>query len=543
MKRILCLWLPDWSTQRVRKERALAARALPEEAPIALYRRDPRRGEVIAACNAAARELGVRTAMPLAEAKTLLRSKHSAALVTPYNAQADEAALAALANACERYSPCVGLGAAWPRPFIGTDQAAAFDSLLLDVTSIGALFGGEAQLAAAIYRDFAAQGYVLRIAISANIATAWGLAHFAGQPTIIVKEGWSELLPLPPAALRLPAWSLEILKELGLETIEQLAALPLDALATRFGVEFVRQLQRAQGQSDEPLVPLKAAPQFQEQWPLEYPTTDREVLALILEQLAQRLSTNLRRRDLGALQLACRLDIAESPPRLLQINLYRPSADARHFIELLRLQGEVLRLRGAIGRVGLSVLTTARLEHRQGLLFAGVQEREDDELAALINRLSSRLGREQVLRPKSTRDVLPERAYDLQPLAGNSHAAQPAALAKKATKRKSQTPAEPTASTAIIPPYAHTRPLSLLPQPIPLVAVSIAPDGPPLSFTYQGQVERIQRHWGPERIETAWWHGPSVRRDYYRVEVAAGRRFWLFRELRTGRWFLHGHFD
>jgi protein ImuB len=82
-----------------------------------------------------------------------------------------------------------------------------------------------------------------------------------------------------------------------------------------------------------------------------------------------------------------------------------------------------------------------------------------------------------------------------------------------------------------------------LPQPIPLAAVSIAPEGPPLSFTYQGQVERIQRHWGPERIETAWWRGPSVRRDYYRVEVAAGRRFWLFRELRTGRWFLHGHFD
>ncbi len=543
MKRILCLWLPDWSTQRVRKECALAARALPDEAPIALYRRDARRGEVIVACNAMARQLGVRTAMPLTEAKTLLRTKRSAALVTHYNAPADETALAALANACERYSPCVGLGAAWPRPFGGGGQEAAFDNLLLDVTSIGALFGGEDQLAAAIHRDLSAQGYVLRIAISANIATAWGLAHFAAKPSLIVAQGWNELLSLPPAALRLPAWSLEVLTELGLETIEQLAALPLDALATRFGVEFVRQLQRAQGQGDEPLVPLKAAPQFQEQWPLEYPTTDREALALILEQLAQRLSTALRRRDLGALQLLCRLDIAESPPRLLQINLYRPSADAQHFVELLRLQGEVLRLRGAIGRVGLAVLTTARLEHRQGLLFAGVQERDDDELAALINRLSNRLGREQVTRPKFTRDVLPERAYDLAPLAGNPQAAPPTASAKKTAKRKSHTSAEATASAAIITPHAHTRPLSLLPQPIALAAVSIAPDGPPLSFTYQGQVERIQRHWGPERIETAWWRGPSVRRDYYRVEVAAGRRFWLFRELRTGRWFLHGHFD
>ena len=38
---------------------------------------------------------------------------------------------------------------------------------------------------------------------------------------------------------------------------------------------------------------------------------------------------------------------------------------------------------------------------------------------------------------------------------------------------------------------------------------------------------------GPERIETLWWRGPSVRRDYYRVATESGRHLWMFRRLRT----------
>jgi protein ImuB len=59
----------------------------------------------------------------------------------------------------------------------------------------------------------------------------------------------------------------------------------------------------------------------------------------------------------------------------------------------------------------------------------------------------------------------------------------------------------------------------------------------------RGQEHRIDQVWGPERIETGWWRGPMVARDYYRVETALGRRFWLFRRLADGRWFLHGPFE
>jgi protein ImuB len=69
------------------------------------------------------------------------------------------------------------------------------------------------------------------------------------------------------------------------------------------------------------------------------------------------------------------------------------------------------------------------------------------------------------------------------------------------------------------------------------------PDGPPLRFSFRGQEHRIAQVWGPERIEIGWWRGPMVARDYYRVETAAGQRYWLFRRLADGRWFLHGTFE
>jgi protein ImuB len=48
---------------------------------------------------------------------------------------------------------------------------------------------------------------------------------------------------------------------------------------------------------------------------------------------------------------------------------------------------------------------------------------------------------------------------------------------------------------------------------------------------------------GPERIESGWWDGNDVARDYFVARNAAGARFWVFRE-RSGAsgWFLHGVF-
>jgi len=77
------------------------------------------------------------------------------------------------------------------------------------------------------------------------------------------------------------------------------------------------------------------------------------------------------------------------------------------------------------------------------------------------------------------------------------------------------------------------------------------PEGPPSQFRWRNVAFRMTRYEGPERIAPEWWMDrPGTRlRDYYKVEVQDGRRFWLYRQGVTydGRggapeWFMHGFF-
>jgi protein ImuB len=49
---------------------------------------------------------------------------------------------------------------------------------------------------------------------------------------------------------------------------------------------------------------------------------------------------------------------------------------------------------------------------------------------------------------------------------------------------------------------------------------------------------------GPERIESGWWDGRDVLRDYFVACDAAGGAFWVFRERDADKaWFLQGMFS
>jgi protein ImuB len=221
----------------------------------------------------------------------------------------------------------------------------------------------------------------------------------------------------------------------------------------------------------------------------------------------------LAARRQGAVQLSCRL--AGAPPLLLRVGLFRPSADPRHLWDLLRMQLEQ-PLTEAVGRITLTAPLTAPLENRQQELFGGNRQEAVRQFESLIDRLSSRLGEDAVLRPEWTADPVPERAVAYMPVL-------------QAGKRKPRTPA------------AH-RPLLLRSPPLALQVTSVVPDGPLVSFRLDGRWNTVTYCSGPERIESGWWRGRSVRRDYYRVESESGQRYWLFRRLQDGQWFLHGEF-
>jgi len=90
---------------------------------------------------------------------------------------------------------------------------------------------------------------------------------------------------------------------------------------------------------------------------------------------------------------------------------------------------------------------------------------------------------------------------------------------------------------------AGPRPLRLSPRAIEVAVTALVPEGPPIAFRFSGTQHTVVSSIGPERIETGWWRGPHLQRDYYRVATQSGRHAWLFRRRDTNQWFLHGWFD
>jgi protein ImuB len=594
MKRALCIWLPQWALQRLAADRAeLSERA------VVLYRfAAASTARVVAYCprlatapatpwqHAVLRTHGIEPGMPLAEATSLAAHREQQASSrsmrrTPSAQGAreplhlelaepagDHTALERLADWCHRYSPMVGL-----------EEADEPESLLLDVTGLGPLFGDESALAAAVLRGFAQRGLVARVAIADTPGAAWALAQGAALPIterrtaqaratdtrailaalalpIIVPPGQTRaaLAPLPIESLRLPGEATERLHELGLARIEQLAALPRSTLFARFGPLVLQQLDRATGLAPEAIVARTLPPQWKFERPFEYPTAVREMIEIAIEELVTQACHSLAHRRQGMLRVECRFEHERHPADQFIVGMYRPTACPRHAMDLVRLKLEALRFSEPVSALEICVLALDELEFEQREMFEPDRARENPrELTGLVDRLSNRLGSGAVLRPWLLSSAQPEFACQYAPYANltvrrrkggqptkkvSGTFFNPAARKSKARARTSR-----ASEAALHHLAAGDRPCHLETRPRRLQVLSVAPQGPPMQFRLAGQEQRVARVWGPERIETGWWRSRLVRRDYYQVQTSDGARYWVFRELASGSWFLHGKFD
>src|SRR5258706_306194 len=77
------------------------------------------------------------------------------------------------------------------------------------------------------------------------------------------------------------------------------------------------------------------------------------------------------------------------------------------------------------------------------------------------------------------------------------------------------------------------RPFWLLDRPKPLAEIGAVP-------SLEGPLELLA---GPERIESGWWDGGDVARDYFVARMQNEALVWIYREWRgAGGWYLHGVF-
>ena len=239
--------------------------------------------------------------------------------------------------------------------------------------------------------------------------------------------------------------------------------------------------------------------------PLPAETEQHEALLFPLRRLLLELCGFLRGRERGVAALEIQLFHLRRPATRIALNLVAASADAEYLLGLLRARLEGMDLAAPVLEVGLSALRFQPLAPDTDDLFQS-RPRAVEAAHRLPERLQARIGEARVGSLGMQADHRPERAWR-------------------------ETPPGRTGSSGLSAAPAGRRPAWLLPRPRPLQVEAGRP-------CYQGRLDLLQ---GPERIESGWWDGVDVQRDYYVAAGAGGSRFWIYREP-AGDWFLHGVF-
>jgi protein ImuB len=396
--------------------------------------------------------------------------------------------------------------------------ALAPSGVLLEVGSTLRLFGGLRALqrrALALARDCGAQ---VRLACAPTAAAAWLLATSGSVRRRVLKAAscTRRLDALPVAAIEallpLAPAQRELLEALGVQRLGALRALPRAGLQRRFGTALARVLDRAYGDAPEVHDWFEPPERFALKRELLQRADNAEVLVAATQALLPALAGWLQRRWQAATVLVLRLGHERgrepAPDTLLWLQLSTPSRDA---VQLALLWRERLQRQVLIAPVyEIELLLEAAVPDggRPGELLA-LPGQGDEERAALLDRLVARLGPQRVQRWQTLADHRPERAQRARPV---HEAITPA-------------PADPAA-----PP----RPAWLLPAPEPLGHDAL---GRP---RHGGGTLRLCSR--AERIESGWFDGALVRRDYHVAEGSDHRLRWVYREHPAGGWFLHGWF-
>jgi len=445
----------------------------------------------ILVCNRTAAALGIAAGMRPAAARALSPILR----LLPRDERRELAALEAVANWSGCFTSRVSLDPPW--------------GILLELAGSLRLFGGLRSLLSRLGSGLDELEYSTRVCLAPTPGGAMLLAREGGERLVVDRgtlrralAGVSlRLLPLERAAR-------EALQSMGLETLGDLIPLQGAGLGRRLGPEFNVYLERLLGRSPDPRPQFQPPELFQRRLELPAEVGNTSALLFAARRLILELAGFLGARQAGTQCLEWVFFHGNDKESRVQLRLMTPEREPGRLQVLLRERLEQLKLPAPVREVGLLVATVEPLPDRPLSLFG--ESGVSGVTPFLWERLRARLGEDSLSVIQSLADHRPEHAW---------RRCTPEEVGKAGS--------DPSFNPGL------QRPLWLLPQPEPLVEK----DGWP---RWQGRLRLDPER---ERIESGWWDGQGVCRDYFVATAPGGERLWIYRELYGERcWFLHGFF-
>jgi protein ImuB len=474
-----CILFPELALDAV-----LRRHATPDQPLALLYGKAPR--QMLYALNHAAARAGLQRGQALSTAQLYCPEL----IVVDYDLQATLRVKQFLAAWAYRYSSQVSV------VFSG--------AIVLEVQHSFSALGQWPLLQAQLRAELQKLGFQHRIALAPNASAAWVLAGHEDGLALLSAHGVRQALAsVPITHARLPQATASALAQMGLNTLGKVLALPRAALGQRYGAEVLTHLDRLLGQAPEVLPLYRPQDVFDATIELQCEVSSSQALLFPLRRLTADLAAYLLGRDGGVQRFVLHLAHADQADSQINIGLLSAVRDATQLFELSKERLERLSLPAPVRALRLLAKDLPAFVPAAQSLF---DDRAQQTLSwqQLRERLRARLGEAALYGLSATQDHRPEQSWK------RADAAVSAAVSSHALRTL---------------PALSTRPTWLLARPIPL------------------RDHALRLLAGPERIESGWWDGGDVQRDYYVIETHLGQHAWAFCAPGTvGPFMLHGWF-
>ncbi|MFW2404991.1 MAG: DNA polymerase IV [Gammaproteobacteria bacterium] len=338
---------------------------------------------VVAAASYEAREFGIRSAMPIAEA---YRRCPEAVFLRPNMQQYKQASQRVFA-VLETITPVL--------------EAASIDEAYLDVSGLEKLLGPPEEIGREIRdRIFSETQLTASVGIGPNRLIA-KLGSESCKPDGLRVVPQSDVLdflaPMPVSNLRgLGRQTQKIIDKIGIRTVAELRALPEGDLERHLGARAAASFRRqAMGIASDEIVPDRQRKSISKETTFDTDVTDKNTLRDTLRELAAGVARITRREELAGRVVTLKIRFEGFETHTRQRKLNGPTHDERQLFQTawqLFERGDLPEK--PVRLIGVGISDWAEDEPDQGDLFDQPDAREQDQqLLETIDNVTERFGK------------------------------------------------------------------------------------------------------------------------------------------------------